>query len=47
MTALETLRDRSFLRTLVLIAVPIALQNLLSSGINLLDNIMLGAVGEV
>ena len=46
MNALGALRDRSFTRTLVLIAIPIALQNLISAGINLLDNVMLGAVGE-
>lgn len=46
MNPLSALKDRSFTRTLVMIAIPIALQNLISAGINLLDNVMLGAVGE-
>ena len=39
--------DRSFYKTLARIAVPIALQQLISSSVNLLDVLMVGQMGEV
>lgn len=43
---MHALKDKAFVRLLLAIAIPIALQNLVSTGVNLMDNIMLGAVGE-
>ena len=43
----EYLGDREFYKSTALIAVPIALQSLITMGVNLLDNIMLGSLGEV
>ena len=40
-------RDKSFYRMLFSIALPIALQNLISFGVSMLDTIMLGALGDV
>ena len=45
MKYLET--DRSFYKDVVTIAVPITLQNLITIGINMMDTIMLGSMGEV
>lgn len=41
------LGDRKFYKNTALIAVPIALQSLITIGVNLLDNIMLGKLGEL
>lgn len=41
------LKDREFTGKLKAIALPIALQNLINFGINALDTIMLGRIGEV
>jgi putative MATE family efflux protein len=41
------LRDRSFYRKVAGIAVPIALQSLITIGVNMMDTIMLGALGEI
>ena len=43
-TFLET--DRNFYRRLVKIAVPVILQSLITTGVNLVDNIMLGQLTE-
>ena len=40
------LGDRQFYRETSIIALPIALQSLITIGVNLLDNIMLGKMGE-
>lgn len=40
-------RDRSFYRTLVLITLPIALQNLIASGVGMMDTVMLGQLGDL
>lgn len=40
-------RDRSFYKNLIAIAIPIAFQNLISFGVSMLDSIMLGALGDV
>ena len=39
-------RDKSFYRSLIRLAVPIALQNLLTYAINLAGNIMVGSLGD-
>lgn len=39
--------DREFLRTLLKIALPIMLQNLVASSLNMADTIMVGKLGEV
>ena len=40
-------RDRDFYRTVVKIAIPISLQSLITIGVNMVDNIMVGSLGEV
>ncbi len=42
----EYLGDKQFYRKTAVIAVPIALQNLITVGVNLADNVMLGSLGE-
>lgn len=39
--------DKGFLKQMLLIAVPIMLQNLVSSSLNMVDTIMIGKLGEV
>lgn len=39
-------RDKYFYRQLIAISVPIALQNLISFGLNLMDTLMLGSLGD-
>ncbi len=38
--------SRSFYRTLAMVALPIALQNLITSSLSLIDNLMVGSLGE-
>lgn len=40
-------KDKSFYKKLVTIALPITLQSLITIGVNMMDNIMLGKLGEV
>ena len=40
-------RSRHFYKTLAVLAVPIALQSMITVGVNMTDNIMLGTLGEV
>ncbi|SHJ31259.1 putative efflux protein, MATE family [Geosporobacter subterraneus DSM 17957] len=40
------LRDRVFYKTMMGIALPIALQNLISSSLNMVDTVMIGKLGE-
>jgi len=40
-------KDKQFYQTLFSIALPIALQNLISSSLNLVDTVMVGRLGEV
>lgn len=42
----RTFGDREFLKTALILIFPIAMQNLLMSGVNFLDNIMIGRLGE-
>ena len=39
-------KDRSFYRSLVTLAVPISLQNLITFGVNFADNLMIGSLGD-
>lgn len=39
--------DRSFWRSTLLLALPIALQNLLSSSLSIIDNVMIGQLGDI
>ncbi len=41
------LGDKDFYKVTAVIALPIALQSLITIGVNLIDNIMLGALGEI
>ncbi len=40
-------REKSFYKTLLLIALPVAFQNLISFGLNMSDTVMVGKLGEV
>lgn len=40
-------KDKSFYKSLLTIGVPITIQSLISTGVNMADNIMLGKLGEV
>ena len=39
--------EKRFLKTVLAIAVPIALQNMISFGVNVMDSVMLGSLGDV
>lgn len=43
---LEGFRDKKFLMTILTLILPIALQNLISSSLNMVDNVMIGKLGE-
>lgn len=40
------IKDKAFYKKVALIAIPIALQGLITTGVNMMDTIMVGAVGE-
>ena len=40
------LKDKLFFSTLITIAIPITLQNLLASSVNMLDTFMISSLGE-
>ena len=42
-----TLRDKAFWRTMLALAIPIALQNMLTASFSLVDTLMVGQLGEV
>ena len=42
----KLLKDREFLRLVAVIALPIAAQNLITFAIQMMDTVMLGAVGQ-
>ena len=44
--ALESFKDKKFLLTIMTLILPIALQNLISSSLNMVDNVMIGKLGE-
>lgn len=39
-------KDKGFYKTVAKIAIPVALQGLITSGVNLMDTVMVGALGE-
>lgn len=39
-------RDRSFYKSLIALAIPISLQNLITFGVNFADNLMIGTLGD-
>ena len=41
---MQFIKEKSFYKTLVALALPIALQDLIKFGLNLMDNVMVGAV---
>lgn len=43
----DILNDRKFISLMLAVAMPIALQNLISSSLNMVDTVMIGALGEV
>lgn len=45
-TTIESQKNRRLYRTLVRVALPIAAQSLISSTLNLVDNLMVGSLGE-
>ena len=42
----EMLRDRGFLKKTVMIALPVAMQGMLNTVVNLVDNLMIGSLGS-
>lgn len=42
----EMFRDRSFLKKTVMIALPVAMQGMLNTVVNLVDNLMIGSLGS-
>ena len=40
------IKDKSFYKKVALIAIPIALQGLITTGVNMMDTIMVGRLGE-
>lgn len=40
------LKDRKFYKTMLAVALPIAIQNLISSSLNMVDTVMIGKLGE-
>jgi putative MATE family efflux protein len=42
----KILKDKLFFRSMIAIALPVALQNLIQSGLNMVDTLMIGQLGE-
>lgn len=42
----KILKDKVFLKAMLTLAIPIALQNLITTSLNLVDNLMIGKLGE-
>lgn len=42
----KILKDKHFLSTIIALVIPITLQNLISSSLNMVDNLMIGKLGE-
>ncbi|MGL4522993.1 MAG: MATE family efflux transporter, partial [Bacilli bacterium] len=38
--------DRKFLKTMIALALPITIQSFITSSLNLIDNVMVGTLGE-
>ena len=39
-------KDKSFYKTLITLAIPISLQNLITFAVNFVDNLMIGSLGD-
>ncbi|MEG0020105.1 MAG: MATE family efflux transporter, partial [Oscillospiraceae bacterium] len=39
--------EKNFFKTVISIALPIAMQNVISTGVNAMDSIMLGSLGNI
>lgn len=46
MTGIKLHRDRSFYKTMISLALPIVIQNMISSSLNMVDTVMIGKLGE-
>ena len=46
MTSTKTKIDKTFFKTMLAIAIPISIQNLISSSLNMIDILMIGRVSE-
>ena len=44
---LNTIDNRALFKSVAVVAGPIALQSLIASSLNLVDNLMIGALGEL
>ena len=44
---MQLTRDRKFYKLLLMISLPIGIQNLIIFGISMMDTLMLGSLGEV
>ncbi len=42
----ELIHDKDFFKKMMVIAIPVALQNLISSSLNMVDTVMIGQLGE-
>ena len=42
----KTFKDKTFLLAILTLVIPITLQNLISSSLNMVDNLMIGRLGE-
>ena len=42
----KILKDKAFITTMLTLALPITFQNLVTSSLNLVDNLMIGRLGE-
>lgn len=42
----EILRDKKFIKTMIILALPITFQSFITSSLNLVDNLMIGRLGE-
>ena len=42
----KILEDKVFLKAMLTLSIPIALQNLITTSLNLVDNLMIGKLGE-
>ena len=40
------LRDKKFIKTMLTLAIPITIQSFITSSLNLVDNLMIGKLGE-
>ena len=39
-------KDKNFYKSILILAVPVVLQNMITFGVNIMDTVMLGSFGE-